>query len=165
MYIFFHSHRMHQTCSGNKPDSTQVCERTYLKFTFSLVYISLATMNTNWSIIRFLWFCGSLPSFWIGNKFWRMENVASCSCHCLSLLSHRCVVKEHEDTVMVDPWRLGLESGSQRVHIKCYGSFIAMMGAVCKLSGKAWQTGAYLFCSSSTVLSDFTYKTQVQRWN
>lgn len=39
MYIFFHSHRMHQTCSGNKPDSTQVCERTCLKFTFSLIYI------------------------------------------------------------------------------------------------------------------------------
>lgn len=39
MYIFFHSHRMHQTCSGNKPDSTQVCESTCLKFTFPLVYV------------------------------------------------------------------------------------------------------------------------------
>lgn len=45
VYIFFHSHRMHQTCSGNKPDSTQVCESTCLKFIFSLVSISLATMN------------------------------------------------------------------------------------------------------------------------
>lgn len=41
MYIFFHSHRMHQTCSGNKPDSTQVCESTCLKFTFPLVYVDI----------------------------------------------------------------------------------------------------------------------------
>ena len=49
MYIFFHSHPIHQTCSSNKPDSTQVCESTCLKFTLSLVYFSLATVNTNWS--------------------------------------------------------------------------------------------------------------------
>lgn len=49
MYIFFHFLRIHQTWSGSKPDSTQVCENICPLIHFlSSVYI-LAMMNTSWS--------------------------------------------------------------------------------------------------------------------